>query len=183
MLIFKRADHFLNVIDHGFKDVRSNGASAKRFCQRDDTDGQRCPGCHRRPVRLTAGCTIGGRSRCILALNIKPDEFRGAAADVKHQHIVGTIIDQRRAAGDGKAGFGLPAQDFDVEIKLLFDPRQKRIAVAGNAAGLCRHAAHALRAAAVEFGRAYAQCLDGPVHGGIGQQTRLRHAFSKPDDA
>ena len=65
---------------------------------------------------------------------VEPHDLGGAAADVEQHDAVRFPVDQRRAAGGGKLGFGVAADHFQFDAELLGNASAEVLAVLGRAA-------------------------------------------------
>jgi hypothetical protein len=114
---------------------------------------------------------------------IQPGEFRAAAADVEHQDVPGSVLDQRQAPEQGEPTLLGAVQDLEGEARGALDALQKGRAVVGAPARRGGDATCRADPAPRHDPRADAQRLERALFGSRAQPTGRGDTFAEPDDA
>ena len=140
--LVERLQRGLDEGDHFVELVALHEGFAEALRKRHHAEGQGGPGLD--GILGPQAVLDGDALRRPLARQVEPDEFRGAAADVENQDVIALLVDERGAAGDGEARFGLAANNLQRKARLPLDPRNEVAAVLGDAAGLGGNQANVL---------------------------------------
>ncbi|CDX57779.1 hypothetical protein MPL3365_280047 [Mesorhizobium plurifarium] len=161
-----------HIVDHGGKGLARDSAAAEALGERDDADGQRRP-----------GDDVVGEPRRTPSGQVDQRDFRRAAADIEQHYALRVALDQRAAAGNGKASLGLAVDDLELQPGLALDAIQKLDTVGGRAAGLGGDQPGFPDLAVAQLLAADLQRLDRAVHRGLAEPAAGGQPLAQPDDA